>query len=145
MKLYVPQLIIVSLFLWISSCKKKDSYPDYSEKMKGMRHWVGVKIYSAYWVPAGPPLYADTGRRIIDTSLAIETEGSGVVVIFGRKLNYIKEDRVVKAVVYEYPKKTPTDEMEIELVYYYERDSMTYNYSNWHHQYGTTTTLNTRR
>lgn len=93
-----------------------------------------------------PPSFLDTGTRLIDTSFAVQTEGSDIVLFWGysTKLYYTREDPAAKSVVYNYRPETPMDELSVEFTYFYERDSMTYYSSSWHHQYGWTTTMHTK-
>ncbi len=145
MKKFSIPVVCVCLFSILYSCKKSDKHPDYSANMGGVREWVGVNMYSTYWVPAGPPLYVDTGRRTIESSFALKIEG-GAVVVWGNptKLYYNREDPMAKAVIYSNRPETPADETDIEFFYFYERDSMAYRYSSWHHQYGSTTEMHTK-
>ncbi len=135
-------LIFVAVMICLSGCKKKDNSINaskYIAKMVGRRLWSGTYQYKY------PPDTSVQLANAIDTPYIIEQDGNSAVIAFGQVLTCSGVVDSTLTATFSYTDNSVNSLMTTyaTLTYYYQNDSMEYDFSSYHHDLGSTTQLHT--
>ena len=84
----ITAMLLLMMFA-VSSCKKKNSGPDYTAKMGGVRHWHGIFSKTLVSFPTDSTyVQRDTSWNLNDTSFAVWRIDGSTIDMFGAKLSY---------------------------------------------------------
>jgi hypothetical protein len=135
---------LLTLFLFVLlyayGCTKSKTtpapyHPDYSSKIGGTRLWLGVYTWKGFTDTV------QSSATITDNTSAVLAYSSDTVKAFGGTIGFTQWDSTGKTITYGYHDEFM--EVQSALTYYYEKDSMVYHHSFWHHGIGNALDLHT--